>query len=220
MKLPSPLTCATVTSNAGSPPSPDPFHEQTLGSERVYSGRVLGLRVDDIRLADGATVQREIVDHADSVVILAMDADGHIAFVRQWRTPAGRALLELPAGGIDPGETAEAAAARELQEEAGWRPGRLEPLARFYISPGWTTEYMYGFLAWECTPAQLPADPDERIEVRHHTLAQAMDLAARGEIEDAKTLLMLQALALRAVGPLGEKVVRFYRGEERRLRGK
>ena len=220
MRLRSPSTYVAVSSAADGLPPPGPLREQPLGSERVYSGRVLGLRVDSLRLAGGTTVRREIVDHADSVVILALDADGRIPFVRQWRTPAGRALLELPAGGIDPGETAEAAAARELQEEAGLRPGRLEPLSRFYISPGWTTEFMHGFLAWDCAPARLPADPDERIEVQRHTLGQAMDLAARGEIEDAKTLLMLQALALRAVGPLGAKVVRFYRGEEWQPGGK
>lgn len=195
------------------PTSPDDLSEETLSSERIYDGDVVSLRRDTLRLPGGVETVREVVEHRPAVVILALDDEGRIAFVRQWRTPAGRALLELPAGGVDAGEGPEAAATRELQEEVGLRPGSLEPIHAFYVAPGWATEYLYGFIARDCVPGRLPADADERILTERHTLGEAMDLVASGDIEDAKTILMLQALALRAVGPLGAKVIRFYRGE-------
>ncbi len=195
------------------PTSADDLREETLSSERIYDGHVVNLRRDTLRLPGGVEAVREVVEHRPAVVILALDDEGRIAFVRQWRTPAERALLELPAGGVDPGEGPEAAAARELQEEVGLRPGSLEPIHGFYVAPGWATEYLYGFIARDCVPGRLPADADERILTERHTLGEAMDLVASGDIEDAKTILMLQALALRALGPLGAKVIRFYRGE-------
>ena len=190
-----------------------PLHEETIASERLYEGRILSVRRDTQRLADGRHATREVVEHAAAVVILAFDDEGRIAFVRQWRSPAGGPLLELPAGGVEPGEDPEVCAARELQEEAGLKPGSLEPLPRFYVAPGWATEYLYGFFARDCEPSRLPTDADERLLVEYYTLGQAMDLVAAGEIEDAKSIICLQAVALRAVGALGVKVIRFYAGE-------
>lgn len=192
---------------------PHELREQTIASERLYEGGIISVRRDTQRLADGTEATREIVEHAQAVVIVAFDGQGRIAFVRQWRSPAGRPLLELPAGLIEPGEQPEQAAARELQEEAGLKPGSLEPLPRFYVAPGWTEEYLYGFLAHDCGPSRLVADDDERLVVEFYTLGEAMDMVVSAEIEDAKTIICLQAIALRAVGPLGAKVIRFYAGE-------
>ena len=195
------------------PPPPDPLQEETVSSERLYEGRIVSVRRDTQRLADGREAAREVVEHAPAVVILAFDEEGRIVFVRQWRSPAGRPLLELPAGGVEPGEDPRACAARELQEEAGLKPGALEPLPSFYVAPGWATEYLYGFLARDCEPSRLPGDDDERLVVERYSLGEAMDLIAAGEIEDAKSIVCLQAVALRAVGALGAKVIRFYAGE-------
>jgi ADP-ribose pyrophosphatase len=192
---------------------PPELCEETVASERIYEGRILNLRRDTQRLADGSEVIREVAEHAHSVVILALGAEGRIAFVRQWRSPVAGLLLELPAGVVEPGEDPVRSAARELQEEAGLKPGSLEPLPRFYVAPGWTDEYLHGFLARDCEPSQLPQDDDERVVVEHYSLGEAMDLIETGAIEDAKTIVCLQALALRAVGPLGAKVIRFYEGE-------
>ena len=189
------------------------LQEETLGSERLYEGAILNLRRDTQRLADGSEATREVVEHAAAVVILAFDAEGRIAFVRQWRSPVGGPLLELPAGVVEAGEDVEVCAARELQEEAGLKPGSLQPLPRFYVAPGWTDEYLYGFVARDCEPARLPGDADERLLVEYYTLGEAMDQVADGTIEDAKTIICLQAIALQAVGPLGAKVIRFYGGE-------
>ena len=192
---------------------PAELREETIASERLYEGRIVNLRRDTQRLADGSEAIREVVEHAQAVVIVAFDDRGRIAFVRQWRSPAGRPLLELPAGVVEEGEDPEFSAARELQEEAGLKPGSLLPLPRFYVAPGWTDEYLHGFLARDCEPSRLAADGDERIIVEFHTLGEAMDMVASAEIEDAKTIICLQAVALQAVGPLGAKVIRFYGGE-------
>ena len=194
-------------------PPPEALREETLNSERIYDGTVVSLRRDTLRLADGSQVVREVIEHTAAVVILAIDDEGRIAFVRQWRTPIGRDVLELPAGSLEPGEDPEATAMRELQEEAGLKPGTLEPIHRFYVAPGWATEKLHGFIARDCTPSVLAADADERIAVEFYNLGQALDLVDSGGIEDAKTILMLQACALRAVGPLGAKIWRYYRGE-------
>ena len=114
-------------------PTPeDPLREQLVGSDRLYEGHIVNLRKDTLQLSDGREVTREIVEHSPAVVILAFDDEGRIAFVRQWRSATAKALLELPAGGVDPGETPEQAAARELQEEVGLKPGKLEPLHGFW----------------------------------------------------------------------------------------
>lgn len=195
-----------------SPPTDD-LREVVESSERLYDGQVLKVRRDKVRLPNGRPGQREVVEHRGSVVILALEAGGTIPFVRQWRTPTGRALLELPAGTLDADEAPQLAAARELEEEVGLRPGRLEELHRFWTSPGWATEYMHGYIARDCTRVPPHPDDDEILVVERYTLGESMQLVTEGEIEDAKSILMLQALALRAVGPLGAKVIRHYIGE-------
>lgn len=195
------------------PHADDPLYEEPTASERLYDGHIVNLRRDTLRLRNGRRVTREVVEHGPAVVVLALDADGRIPFVRQWRVPTGGSLLELPAGGVDLGETPEAAAARELQEEVGLRPGALERVAGFWVAPGWAGEYLHAYIARDCEPASLPADADEQVEVHHHTLHEALQLVAGGTIQDAKSIVLLQALALRAAGPLVQKIVRHYRGE-------
>ena len=190
------------------------LRETTLDSETVFRGSRISLRVDRIRMADGRESSREIAEHPDAVVVLALRDDGAIPFVRQWRAPAARPLLELPAGRVDPGETPIDAARRELREEVGLDPARLEPLHEFFVAPGWATEYLYGYLARDCASAPLPPDEDEELIVEWLTLGEAMERIESGEITDAKSLILLQALALEAVGPLARKIIHHYRGQE------
>ena len=187
--------------------------ETVIESDAAYRGIRVNVRVDRHRMADGREVAREVVEHPDSVVILALREDGMIPFVRQWRAPAEGVLLELPAGKIDPGEEPEAAARRELREEVGLDPAELEPLPAFYVAPGWATERLFAYIARGCVDAPLPPDDDEELLIEWLSLGEAMQRAEAGEIIDAKSLVLMQAFALRAVGPLGRKVVRHYRGE-------
>ena len=188
------------------------LQETRLGSERVYEGSRLSLRVDNMQMADGRRTTREVVEHPDAVVVLAFDDTGRIAFVRQWRAPVERPLLELPAGRIDPGELPSEAARRELREEVGLEPGRLDAAHEFYVAPGWATEYLYGFVARDCAEAPLPPDEDEELLVEWRTLGEAMTAIEQGEIVDAKSLILLQGIALEAVGPLARKIIHHYRG--------
>ena len=188
------------------------LQETRLGSERVYEGSRLSLRVDNMQMADGRRTTREVVEHPDAVVVLAFDDAGRIAFVRQWRAPVERPLLELPAGRIDPGELPSEAARRELREEVGLEPGRLDAAQEFYVAPGWATEYLYGFVARDCAEAPLPPDEDEELLVEWRTLGEAMTAIEQGEIVDAKSLILLQGIALEAVGPLARKIIHHYRG--------
>ena len=176
-----------------SPPGP----ERVLETRRVYEGRVVRLRVDTVALPDGRSAQREVAEHAPVVVIIPLDGDGNVLMVRQYRLPVKQFLLELPAGGIDPGESVEEAVQRELREETGQRAGRLERLAAFYASPGYCDELMHLFLATELEHGPLAGDSDESIEVVRMPLAEALALVEQGEICDAKTIIGLWAAARR-----------------------
>ena len=196
------------------PESTAPLVETVLRSERVFEGRRISVRVDEVLMADGRRARREVVEHPDAVVVLAIRDDGLIAFVRQWRHPTGRPLLELPAGRIDPGETPEQTARRELREEVGLDPGRLELARGFFVAPGSLDEFLHGYIARDCVEAPLEADEDEELIVEWKPLGEAIDLVEAGEIIDAKSVILIQYLALEAVGPLGRKIVRHYRGQE------
>ena len=195
-------------------PDSDPLIETVVESEQVFAGSRVRVRVDQVSMADGRAARREVVEHADAVVILAIREDGAIAFVRQWRHPTGRPLLELPAGRIDAGESPEETARRELREEVGLDPARLEYARGFYVAPGFADEFLHGFIARDCTESPLEADEDEELIVEWRPLGEAIDLVESGEIVDAKSIILIQYLALEAVGPLGRKIVRHYRGQE------
>jgi ADP-ribose pyrophosphatase len=174
--------------------------EPTIATELIYSGRILNLRVDTVRLPGGETTRREIVEHAAAVALVALDGEQNVLLVRQFRKPVGSDLLELPAGCVNPGELPEAAARRELQEETGFLPGMLEPLANFYTAPGFSNELMYLYLATNLTPARLPADADESIDVVRLPLGEIPELISSGSVADAKTLVGLLMLVVRAGG--------------------
>ena len=174
-----------------------PTSERVLETRRVYEGRVVNLRLDTVALPDGRSAVREVAEHAPVVVIVPLDGDGNVLLVRQYRLPVQQSLLELPAGGIDAGESIEEAAQRELREETGQRAGRLERLAAFYASPGYCDELMHLFLATELEPSPLAADSDENIEVVLIPLTDALALVDRGQICDAKTIIGLWAAARR-----------------------
>lgn len=162
--------------------------EITTASRRVYEGRVVNLRVDAVRLENGRTTEREIVEHRGSVAMVALDEDDNVLLVRQFRKPAERELLEIPAGTLEPGEEPLACARRELREEIGYRAKHLEKVGTFYTSPGFCTERIHLYLASGLEPAPLPTEADEAIEVVKAPLVEALAMVESGEIADAKTI--------------------------------
>jgi ADP-ribose pyrophosphatase len=184
-------------------PAPD-LSERVIASRTIHRGHYLDLRVETIERADGSRSEREVVGHPGAVAIIAIDAAERVLLVRQWRVPAGQALLELPAGTLDrdpaTGATEDPglAAPRELEEETGQRAATWQRLGSFWTAPGFATELMHLYLATDLRPAgadQLAADEDERLEVLRIPWLEAVAMAERGEIADAKSLVGLFWLA-------------------------
>ena len=162
--------------------------EKTLSSQLIYDGRVVKLRVDTVRMPSGRETRREIVEHRDCVAIVAVDADDNVLLVKQFRKSVEKELLEIPAGGIDPGEDPVTTVRREMQEETGYLPGKVEKLGGFYSSPGFCTEYLHLYLATDLTPSPLYAEDTESIKLVRVPISQIPSLIASGSICDAKSI--------------------------------
>ena len=160
---------------------------ETLNSKTIYEGKIFNISIDTIRDGD-IQYDREIVVHKGSAVILPVFADNTVALVRQYRHAAKKFLLEIPAGTLEPGESPEVGAARELEEEIGVRAEKLELLTEFYVSPGFLTEKMFVFLATGLTETQQNLEDDENLTVERHSFKQLYEMIRNGEIEDAKTI--------------------------------
>ncbi|MFC1903504.1 NUDIX hydrolase [Chloroflexota bacterium] len=167
--------------------------EKTLSSQLIYDGRAVKLRVDTVQTANNRQTTREIVEHADCVAIIAVDADDNVLLVRQFRQAVDKELLEIPAGGIDPGEDPEATVRRELREETGYLPKKVTKLGGFYSAPGYCSEYLYLYLATELTPGQLYAEDTEEISLIRIPVSEIPNLLASGKICDAKSVAGLLA---------------------------
>jgi ADP-ribose pyrophosphatase len=174
--------------------------ERLLSSQQIYQGRAVKLRVDRVAKPSGRETTREVVEHDDCVAIIALDAEDNILLVRQFRHAVGEELLEIPAGGIHPGETAEQAVRRELQEETGYFPHQLKKLRGFYSAPGYCTEYLYLYLATELAFSPLQAEDTEDIELVRVPLVDIPHLIASGKICDAKSLAGLLGTSLHEWG--------------------
>ena len=165
--------------------------ERTLSTQQIYQGRAVNVRVDTIQKADGKKTTREVVEHADCVAVVVLDAQSNFLLVRQFRHPVGKSLLEVPAGGVDPGEEPVESVRRELQEEIGYFPQKIERLGGFYSTPGYCTEYLHCFLATDLVPSRLVAEDTDDIELVRVPTEQILRLIASGEINDAKSIAAL-----------------------------
>jgi len=162
--------------------------EEVLSSRSIFKGRILNLRVDTVETIDGRESTREVVEHAPCIAVIAVDPDNNVLLVRQYRQAPGKELLEIPAGGIDEGEDPESALIREMQEETGYRPKKVERLNGFYSTPGFSDEYLYLFLATDLVPGRLIAEDTAGIEVTRVPITEISALVTSGKIEDAKTV--------------------------------
>ena len=165
--------------------------EPTEESRLAFEGRLFDVRVDTVRLASGRRTTREIVVAPNSVSVVPVDEDGNVYLVRQYRKPPERLLLEVVAGGVDEGESAEEAARRELREEAGLRAEKLELLSFFWMSPGFCTEGMHAYLATGLSLGESAPEEDESIEVVRMKLEDVPGLIASRELQDCKSIAAL-----------------------------
>ena len=167
------------------------MNEKILSTKRIYSGRIVTLDLCEVELSDGQHQMREIIRHPGATALIALDNQNRILLVRQFRSASAQIMSEIPAGVLNAGEDPMLAAIRELQEETGYKPGKIEALGGFYTAPGYTTEYIHLFVASQLIESRLPADEDEFIEVDYVTLVDALIMIEKGEIEDAKTIIAL-----------------------------
>ncbi|HIY09210.1 MAG TPA: NUDIX hydrolase [Firmicutes bacterium] len=182
------------------------YEERTTHQERVYAGRILNLRRDQVLLPDGRPTTREVVEHPGGVSILALEEDGTVLLVRQYRYPYRQELLEIPAGKREPGEDPEACGRRELEEETGRVADQFTLLATLYPTPAYCTEVIYVYLATGLHKTRQHLDEGEFLSVVEMPLEEAVSLAVEGKLPDAKTqIALLKYDALRRRNQLPER---------------
>lgn len=175
--------------------------EKTLSSEEIFSGKVINVVRDTVLLENGASSVREVVRHRGAAAIMAVDEAGRGFFVRQFRYAVGQALLEVPAGKIDEGETPLCCAKRELSEECGVAAEKWTELGPFVSSPGFCDEVIWLFLAENLSAAKQSLDDDEFLDVIKIPLSEAKELVLKNAVPDGKT----QALVLKAAEIFGKR---------------
>jgi ADP-ribose pyrophosphatase len=166
------------------------------GPRTIYQGRIITLDLETVTLPNGSTMELEIVRHPGGAAVVALDDDGRVCLLRQYRHIAGGWVWELPAGKLDPGEGPFSTAQRELEEEAGVRAGQWKELGRHISSPGIFSEIIHLYLARDLRPATQSHEEHEVIEVHWIPFDEAVDMACRGEITDGKTLIGLMRTRL------------------------
>jgi len=172
----------------------------TLNSSRVYTGRIINVDLDTVRAPDGSTMHLEMVRHPGAAAIVALVADVDatdpaVLLIHQYRYAAAGKIWEIPAGVLEPGETPEACARRELTEETGATADHFEHLTTVFTTPGFTDEKIHLFLATGITPGEPQHAPDEFIQVEARPLSKVMEMIRDGDIVDAKSITALLYVA-------------------------
>jgi ADP-ribose pyrophosphatase len=165
--------------------------EKASESKYVYKGRVVNLRLDTVANDKGKESTVEVIEHADCIAVVAVDEKDNVLMEKQFRRAIGRELFEIPAGGIEPGETIEETVRREMQEETGLLPLKVEKLGGFYSAPGYCTEYLHVFVGMDLVPGKLLAEDTEEIKVERVPVKDVPSLLEWGEIQDAKSIAAL-----------------------------
>jgi ADP-ribose pyrophosphatase len=171
--------------------------EKKLSSDIIYQGKILEMRVDRVSLPSGVTSTREFVRHPGAVSILPFLDDKNVILVRQFRYPVGESLLEIPAGRLEPGEDPEETARREMIEEIGYIAGDLKLVSTFFTTPGYTSEVMYLFFAYNLKKTDAKPEIDEILEIESLDMEMALEQIDRGIIKDGKTIAALALASLK-----------------------
>lgn len=167
-----------------------------ISTSLVHDGRVVHLSIDTVRFPDGSVGDLELVRHRGAAAVLPVlgdegGEDPDILLLRQYRYAAGGEIWEVPAGIIEPGESWEDCARRELEEEAGVRAGKLVPLTTIHTTPGFTNEEIHLYAAFDLAPGTARADDDEFLQVVRVPLSQALRMVRTGQISDGKSLVAI-----------------------------
>ncbi|WP_067728169.1 NUDIX hydrolase [Oceanobacillus damuensis] len=175
------------------------FEEKTVKSEKIFSGKIIDLQVDEVTLPNGKTSNRELIKHPGAVAVIPITKDNKILFVEQYRKPLEKSLIEIPAGKLDENENPIAAAVRELEEETGYTTKGLSFVTSFYTSPGFADELIHIYITDQLVKMENPpeGDDDEFVELHELTLDEAKQYVLDERIHDAKTnyaILYLHAL--------------------------
>lgn len=176
--------------------------ETVISEEKIFEGSLFDVSLRQAQLTDGTPVNREIVVNKGAVVIVPLTEHNEVRLVKQYRAAAEKWIIELPAGGLGPGEHPDLAAPRELLEETGDQAGNWQKLGGFYSAPGILTEFLHLYLATDLTPGPNNLEFDEHIEVITIPWADVIGMIRRRDIEDAKTIagLMVAGLHLGLIG--------------------
>lgn len=162
-----------------------------LASRTGYEGKKLRLDIDRISLPNGREMDFELVRHPGAAAVVPLLPSGEVLLVRQYRYATGGWLLEIPAGTLDPGESPESCAYREVEEETGYKAGKLEPLGWIWTTPGFTDEKIWLYVATDLSPTSQALDHDEVLTVERMGFAEAVALASRGGLADGKSICAL-----------------------------
>lgn len=169
--------------------------EKTIDSRRIYKGKIIGMRVDTVEMPDGRRTKREVCEHNGGVAVLPVTDSGEVVLVSQFRYPFGCALVEAPAGKLEPGEEHLACGIRELSEETGYSASEMKYLGFIYPSPGYLTEKIHLYLARGLSEGEAHPDEGEELTLRKMSFKKALSMCDSGEINDAKTVAVIYRAA-------------------------
>ncbi len=174
------------------------FEEKIIGTKKIYDGKVITVRVDDVELPNGRTSKREIVEHHGGVGIIAVTPEREVFMVSQYRLAAKSMMLEIPAGKLEASDTdTMSAGLRELEEETGYTAKKIEPLGVYYATPGYCEEKLTIYLATELEFVGQHLDEGEFLNVKRYPLDKLYDMVMNNEIHDCKTAIaILKAKAI------------------------